>query len=112
VTGLAKKGWDLVVDQAALCEAVKFATRKGAYARAGRRLDKSVQLVATADGIMVGSAFFDANVPGIGVWEAPIRVDGPTLAYLAPKLTGPVVRMQFSKDTLLLNTTRIGATLL
>ena len=110
MTGLAKIGWDLVVDQAALSAAAKFATRKGAYAKVGRVIDKSVKLVATPDGISLNSSNYGADLPGIGVWESPIVVDGPMLAALSPKLSGPVVRMQFRDGALFLNTTRIGAT--
>lgn len=110
MTGLAKKGWDLVVDQSALSAAAKFATRKGAYAKIGRVTDKSVRLEATPDGICLNSSNYGADVPGIGVWESPVVVDGPMLAALSPKLSGPTVRMQFRDGALFLNTTRIGAT--
>lgn len=107
--GLSKKGWDIAVDVVEFAEAVKFATRKGGYAKVGRTVDNSLEISATDNGICVASANLAMDVPAIGTWQGTIRVFGPTLAALAPKLSGPTARIRFAKDELTLNTTSIAA---
>lgn len=105
MTDMSHGDWTATVDVTDLKAAVRLATGKSSLSRQS----KCLTIEASEDGLKIGHSGLTSVISMNGVWPGPVYVDGPLLRRLAPKLAGPAVRLLFTGDALVLNTTRVPA---
>jgi hypothetical protein len=101
--------WNMTVQKRDLVEAIGVARRRATLRGDGFNFESDVILSAGEDGLSVRSSNSAMDIPGSGVWSSPIRANGASMRRLAPKLSGPEIRLSYADGHLALNQTNVPA---
>ena len=106
---MADPVWQSTLDKDDLLEAIGFVRTRSGLRIKGIKLEPDVLIIATSDGLSFRTAQLACDIPAHGAWPSPISANGAMLRRLAPKLSGPTIKLSYAANTLTLNTTQIPA---
>lgn len=102
-------GWSSTVLKEDLLEAIGFVRTRAGLRYKGGKLEPDVVIVSDPDGLSFRSADLSIAIPAEGEWASPVKVNGPAMRRLAPKLEGPAITLSYEAGRLTINGTSVPA---
>ena len=101
--------WSSTVEKDDLLEAIGFVRTRAGLRYKGGKLEPDVVIMSDPEGLSFRSADLSIAIPADGEWPSPVKVNGPAMRRLAPKLEGPTISLNYEAGRLTINGTSVPA---